>query len=581
MPEPAISPETVLAIDIGSIYTRAHLFEIVDGKFRFINTGASMTTAATAGMDVTGGIRDAIRVLEGKTGRTLLNSGGQIVMQHSNGVDGLVATISAGPALKVICAGLLAGFSLESARHLAVNGDVVVCDAFSVADPRKPDAMIDSFLQTCPEVVIISGGTEQGAAKSTRAVLETISIACSMLPHDKRPDVLFTGNSSIADRVRSILGSQAPLTIAPNIQPELETENLDPARGVFAGLSLKHKLGWLGGGGDFNRMTGNHTMTTPAAFGRMIRFLGSVYNSRKGVLGIDLGSRAATVAVGRNNHLTMMVSSWYSEKPSGVLPEFDISPGELLQWLPAAMDDSLVTDYLANRVAFPAGLPVTAGERALEQALVRAKLRNSLLTLHNLYPAAGLCVNSGLSSGYEPVILSGGFFSGTDDREGMLLAILDGLQPRGITTLVLDQNQVLPVLGVCGELEPVIPVDVLDGGVMQNLASVIAPVSNLKPDMQLMHLEITGDDGRMVQLDVRQGDFTRLPLVYGRQYRLSFDLEPGVDLGLRKRGRNAGLKITAGVFGLVVDARGRPINFPADAGERSGLQAGWLATLKS
>ena len=70
--------ESVLAIDVGTVHTRAYLFEITDDKFHFIAQGITRTTAEAATRDIGEGILLAIKNLEidyrksdHRTGRTI------------------------------------------------------------------------------------------------------------------------------------------------------------------------------------------------------------------------------------------------------------------------------------------------------------------------------------------------------------------------------------------------------------------------------------------------------------------------------------------------------------------------------
>ena len=47
-----IASESVLAIDIGSVHTRALLFDVVDNRYRFLSGGSALTTAGAPYFDV-------------------------------------------------------------------------------------------------------------------------------------------------------------------------------------------------------------------------------------------------------------------------------------------------------------------------------------------------------------------------------------------------------------------------------------------------------------------------------------------------------------------------------------------------
>lgn len=578
----AATYESILAIDVGAIHTRAYLFEMVEDKFRYIAQGSSRTTAGAPLMDIMPGVLEAVRELESITERKFIDPAERLLIgktMEGNGVDGLAATISAGPEVKVICAGLLANLSLESAEHLAVTTDARVCDSISASDSHKSDAQIDSFLKILPDIVILTGGTELGASRSIQTVLETVRIACSLLPRDKRPEILFAGNSALAERVKNSVGTQASVTITSNIRPSPESESLDPAQSVLAEMAARVKYSQVTGAINLNQMTGNRMMLTSASFGRMIRFLGKAYTSRSGVLGIDLGSTNTTLAIGKNNRLSMLMQRWAGDHDFiaanwGTLRE-------LQQWIPLMVTDEQVKEYLLNKSAYPAGIPSTDEELAIEYALASFRLRQAMLSAAKSYPHLNLVKGAGLNFGFEPVIVSGTMMSGAPSTAHCLMMILDGLQPAGITTIVLDQNNILPVLGACGQLSPALPVDVLNSSVMHSLCIVISPVSRRKSGSTLLHARLTLETKEELQMEIRQGDFLTIPLEYSQTARLQLETEPQTDLGLRRSGKGISLRVTGGSLGLVFDARGRPVRIPDDANERREKLQSWFAALRA
>ena len=46
MPEHLVDSDSLLAVDVGTITTRAALFDVVEGNYRFIASGHSSSTAA-------------------------------------------------------------------------------------------------------------------------------------------------------------------------------------------------------------------------------------------------------------------------------------------------------------------------------------------------------------------------------------------------------------------------------------------------------------------------------------------------------------------------------------------------------
>ena len=119
-----IDAESMLVIDVGSINTRALLFDVVDGRYRFLAAGLAATTAAAPYNDIGEGVTRAIDHLQTITGRTLVDGGENLIMParvDGTGVDAFVATMSAGPPLNILAVGLLEDVSLESACRLATT----------------------------------------------------------------------------------------------------------------------------------------------------------------------------------------------------------------------------------------------------------------------------------------------------------------------------------------------------------------------------------------------------------------------------------------------------------------------------
>ncbi|MBP1701755.1 MAG: hypothetical protein H6Q38_862, partial [Chloroflexi bacterium] len=218
---------SLLAIDVGEIHTRAALFDVVEGRYRFLAFGSAPTTVAAPYHHVGEGIRKALGQLEEITGRTLVGMDERLVMperQDGSGVDTFVATMSAGPPLKVLGVGLLDDVSLEGVKRLTTTISARLVEALSLNDRRKPEGRLDTILGTRPDVIIIAGGTEEGASYSVLRLVDAVGLACSLIPKERRPDVLYAGNGKLVDEVKTKLKAVTNLYIAPNLLPDLDTE---------------------------------------------------------------------------------------------------------------------------------------------------------------------------------------------------------------------------------------------------------------------------------------------------------------------------------------------------------------------
>ena len=90
-----------------------------------------------------------------------------------------------------------------------------------------------------PDLVIAAGGTDAGASQSVMKLLEAVGLAAFLLPGEQRPDILFVGNRELQEEVKISLENIASINFAPNIRPDLDTEQLEASRVQLASLYTK------------------------------------------------------------------------------------------------------------------------------------------------------------------------------------------------------------------------------------------------------------------------------------------------------------------------------------------------------
>ncbi|MCZ7554410.1 MAG: glutamate mutase L [Anaerolineales bacterium] len=160
-----IDAESILVIDVGSVTTRAILFEVADDRYRFIAMGTANTTAIAPFKNIGEGVRLALDDLQRVTGRVLIDSRQQLIIPAASdgtGVDRFAATISAGAPLKVAVVGLLEDVSGESARRLVQTTYSDLIYTFSLTDHRKADARLNMLVRSRPDLIVVAGGTDGG-----------------------------------------------------------------------------------------------------------------------------------------------------------------------------------------------------------------------------------------------------------------------------------------------------------------------------------------------------------------------------------------------------------------------------------
>jgi len=580
MPASLVDADSLLAIDVGSITTRAALFDVVEGRYRFIAAGLAPSTAGAPFKDISEGIRQAIENLESVTGRTFLGENHRLILPSAEGqgVDTVAASYSAGPPLKTVVVGLLNDVSLESLQRLARGTYARVLDTIGMNDTRRPEEQIDSLLQISPDLVLVAGGTNDGATRSVQRLLETIGLACYLLPMEKHPALLYAGNQQLAEQVKSSLQAlTSALAISPNLRPTLELEDLQPAQHLLSGLYNQVRRLQMNGVDELNAWAGNTLVPTAYAEGRVIRFLSQGYDPGKGILCADLGASAATLAAGFAGSLSMGVypQLGMGEGLSGLLRYTSID--EICRWLPMEIASETVLEYLQNKAIHPASLPATAEEMAIEHAIARQNLLLAFTSLSKEFSRSVRRIAPGLTPYFEPILAAGSTLTRAPSFGHSLLILLDSLQPVGITTVIMDQNGLLPGLGAAASRNPLVPVQVLESGAFQLLATVIAPLVSARAGTPVLRARLVLANGNESRAEIRQGGLEMLPITPGQSGRLYLQLLHGADVGFGPgRMPKDGIPVTGTALGLVFDARGRPLRLMAEPGRRREMLKKWL-----
>jgi hypothetical protein len=583
MPASLVDADSLLAIDVGTITTRAALFDVVESNYRFVAAGQSPSTAAAPFKDISEGIRQAIENLQAVTGRVLLGENHRLIIpaQDGSGIDTVAATISAGPAIRTVVIGLLNDVSVESAQRLVRSNYCRVLDTIGLNDKRKLEEQVDAVVRLGPDLVLVAGGTDSGATRSVQRMVEMVGLACYLLPAEKRPALLFAGNQSLVEEVKNSLQElTASITISPNLRPQIGVENLEPAQRILAELSNQIRRGQMSGVDELNAWSANTLVPTAYAEGRIVRFLSQGYDPSKGILGVDIGASAVTVAAAFNGALTL-----------GVYPQLGLGEGlsqllryttldEIVNWIPFEIAPEVVRDYVFQKSIYPASLPAIPEDLAIEQALARQTLHVALGSAARDFPRRSRRAAAGLMPYFEPILACGSAITRAPTIGQSLHILLDAIQPVGITTVILDQNNLLPALGAAASRNPILPVHVLESGAFLLLATVVAPYAAVRAGTPVLQVRLIDQNGAETRLDVRQGGLEALPLPPGQAGRLYLHPLHHANIGFGPgRAPRDGIPVNGTAMGIVIDARGRPLRLPAEPNRRREAIKKWQWTL--
>ena len=579
MPASLVQNESILAIDVGAVVTRALLFDVVEGQYRFVASGQAPSTAEAPFKDVGIGVREAIINLQKVTGAILLGPHDNNLIAPAqpdgSGVDAVVGTISAGPAVKTVVVGLLSDVSVESARRLAESTYSRIVDTLDLSDHRRPDQQMDSIVRSRPDLVILAGGTDGGASRSIQKMLEAVGLACYLMPLEKRPMVLYAGNQKLAGEVKELLGGHAgKVEVSYNVRPSLETEDLEPGRHELALLMAKLRQRQIKGVEELNLWTAGNLLPTAYAQGRIIRFLSKLYESTRGLLSVNVGASATTVAAGFAGELTLGVYPQYGlgENLAGLLQQTEID--NIMRWLQLDISANMLREYLFQKSLYPSSIPATKEELALAQAIARQALYLAVRTAQKDFPAHARPTRSGVMPPLDLILGGGGVIGEGTSLGQSLLLLLDAIQPVGIMPILLDQNNLLPLLGVAASRSHYLPVQVIESGAFIGLGTVVSVIASANYGDQVLRARLSYSDGMEASAEVKFGGLEILPLPNGQTARLSLQPFHRADAGLGP-GKSGVVTVTGGALGVVIDARGRPLQIPSDPVRRRELMKRW------
>jgi MutL protein len=315
-------------------------------------------------------------------------------------------------------------------------------------------------------------------------------------------------------------------------------------------------------------------LPTAYAQGRIIRFLSKMYESTRGLLCVNVGASATSVAAGFDGELALGVYPQYGigENLAGLLQETDVE--NIMRWLQLDISPNMLREYMFQKSLYPASIPATKEEQALSQAVARQALYMAVRAAQKDFPVHARPSRDGVMPPLDLILGAGGVVSEGSSLGQSLLLLLDAIQPVGIMPMLLDQNNLLPLLGAAASRSHYLPIQVIESGAFIGLGTVVSVVASANYGDQVVRARLTYSDGTEARAEVKFGGLEILPLPSGQSARLSLQPLRRADVGLGP-GKGGVVPVTGGALGVVIDARGRPLQLPGDAVRRRELMKRW------
>jgi uncharacterized protein (TIGR01319 family) len=577
----------VIATDCGSTTTKAILIEKNEaGEYRLAGRGEAPTTVEAPVEDVTCGVLNAVRELQELRGRPLLGESAIARPQDGErGADLYVSTSSAGGGLQMMVAGVVQKMTAESAARAALGAGAIVMESLASNDRRLPHERIERIRQLRPDMILLAGGTDGGTKKHVIAMAELVRAAQPRprLGHGFALPVIFAGNREVRHDVEQILSGQVALQIVDNVRPQLEREELAPARDAIHELFLEHVMQQAPGYAKLLSWTDVPVMPTPGAMGLIIQQLAAKRGAN--VVAVDIGGATTDVfsVFGGAFHRTVSANLGMSYSVSNVLADAGIA--SIQRWLPSSLDEHALRDRIGNKMIRPTTIPQTREELKIEHALCREALRLSFAQHRRSAVALrGTQHEADIADAFverdreslvdmmhlDLVVGSGGVLAHAPRRAQAMMMMIDAFELEGITELAVDSIFMMPHLGVLSTVHPAAATEVFEKDCLVHLGTCIAPVGRARGG-KLLELRYKREGGEWKHESLAAGELRVIELPDGAQCVL----EParGVDVG-GGPGEAVQRELRGGVVGLVLDGRGRPLQVERAAAQRWSAAAG-------
>jgi len=573
---------SLLIVDCGSVFTKVALLGVIENQYRLIGRAQAATTLTPPLADLAIGARDAIAILERIAGRTMLRDGQVITPEQADGsgVDGLALVTSVGGPMKLLAAGpgreALAGFMYRS-----IGGLFTQIEALPNTHPESDGGSLEwqqaleQVRAFAPQAMLVIGapfGAARAQAnieetgKRIKAWLDTLSApsAEETAYTPRQLPVIFTGSPDDAPSFTAGLGERSKdVQIVEALSPSTLNPLNRAVNALYEGAVLRHLPGYA----NLRALSNTTPAATMTALGGMVRYLAQHFQTN--VIGVDVGasSTALSGATARGEFL-----------PAGH-PNAGVGPGagailrargapQVMQWLSFIASEDELREYVLMRMLRPRALPTSPRELEFEHALAREAIQMALRApgsrLGGLHPL-------------DVVLGSGGVLSHVPHPALAALILMDALQPRGITSLVLDTAHLANMLGCAASLDAIATAEVAErDAVLLQLGTLISTVGSPEPGEAAVRVVLEYADGRKHSEDIAPGVLVRLPLMPGEQAILGLYPAPSVDVGLGPgQQARASEPVEGGALGLLLDARGRPLMPPADPAERAERVRQW------
>ena len=564
--------DVVLCIDIGSINTRASLFERENGRYHFTGTTSGRTIYSDCGEVEYLSVSSAVHKLESALDRHFLDDTGRIITPRKLGMigaDQVVVTWSGGEMPRVVLMGLTENGSIKTMEDLLRKNGLRAAARICAMDGRALTENIGALTASDPDIILVSGGTEGGAEHALYRLGEILLLACKSIDEKNRPEILYMGNTGARRQFDKVFHQMTKINFCDNVMGQKEAR-ISPTT-AFQKCMLNFSMEKNPALSQLCKDTGCEAISGDFAYGRCVRLLSRLHRANHSVLAVEVGAARTITGFGANLGLEM------TSFPGGIgrtllklLERF--SPAQMLPWINYQLKESELTDYIMNKSVHPELIPANSYSAEIEQTLAHFLIKAAI----EENPAREQLYDGTLGM----ILLGGAVLRNVEDPGDALRIGMDSLHPFGLIDYYLDMNGLACAVGALAGVNRELAAQVTSPSMFLNLGRVITPLSRVREGKRAFSVSVRDEAGNVEKYDIFQGGIKRIPLEYGRYYELNwFNVDKSVTLPGIPTWTSIGFK--AGCFGLVFDLRGEKLELPDERSAQIHLLDRWRSELGS
>ncbi len=444
-------PSEFCITDVGSTTTKALLFLREAGAWRCFRC-ETPTTVEKPHEDVTVGVLQALRGLERPSGHTLVRNDAPAIPYLS--------TSSAGGGLAMVVTGLVYNLTAGTAHRAALGAGAIVLDVISMDDGRTPYRKIEDLKRLRPDMLLVAGGFDADAVSAPVFLAEMLveaGLHPKLNPAARMP-VVYSGNVHATDYVRDALGDRFMFRHVPNVRPELDCENLEPARHAIHELFMEHVMSQAPGYEKLKEWVAAPIMPTPAAFGSILKQLSATTGRR--IMAVDIGGATTDVFTARAGDVFRTVSAnlGLSYSILNVAELAGITP--IRELYHPHLTDAAMWNLIGNKHVNPTRLARTPDEMLSEWASAAVAIREAVRQ-HLKGPRAEPQPATPFSNTECDLLIGSGGILSHSPRPAAAAVLLDALSPDAGVELAVDSEFMFPHLGALAQVKPKLAVELV------------------------------------------------------------------------------------------------------------------------